>query len=212
MGISLMLAVPCNIFLQCVRRILKSEEDIEIAAEALNHLEIISLIEQKRPDVLFIDTAIPHLSIMSILEKIRESNAPTKLLLLLHTQDEEAVIDCISLGVRGCLREISSLDQFVQAIRAVNQEEIWVERRVLTKVVTRLSSKIKLCPKNKLTPKEEKILSLVINGLSNKQIAKSLFIAEKTVKAHLGNIYAKVGINNRSDLISINHTSRDSKN
>lgn len=213
MGIILMLAVPSNIFLQCVRKILKSEEDIEIVAEVLNHLEIISLIEQKRPDVLFIDTAIPHLNIMKILEKIRENNAPTKLLLLLHTQDEETVIDAISLGVRGCLREVSSLEQFVQAIRAVSQEEIWADRKILTKVVSRLSNKIKSCPKNKLTRREEEIITLVINGMSNKQIAKSLFISEKTVKTHLGNIFDKVGIKNRSDLISeVVATSRDLRN
>ena len=112
MGINLMLAVPSNIFLQSIRRTLEFEEDI--VADALNHLEVTSLIEQKRPDVLFIDTAIPHLNIMNILGKIRESNAPTKLLLLLHTQDEEAVIGYISSGVRGCLREASSLTLFCQ--------------------------------------------------------------------------------------------------
>jgi len=200
MGISLMLAVPSNMFLQCICRMLGSEEDIEIVAEALGHLEIVSLIGQKRPDVLFIDAAIPRLNVTEILEAIRESNAPTKLLLLLHTQDKGAAIDYISLGVRGYLRDVSNLEQFVRAIRAVSQEEIWAERKVLTKVVVRLSSRIKLCPKNKLTEREKEIINLVMEGLSNKQIAKRLFITERTVKSHLGNIFNKVGINNRSGL------------
>jgi len=103
--------------------------------------------------------------------------------------------------VRGYLRDISNLEQFVRAISAVSQEEIWAERRVLTKVVARLSSKIKPCPKNRLTEREKEIINLVIDGLSNKQIAGRLFITERTVKTHLGNIFSKVGINNRTDLI-----------
>jgi len=201
MGISLMLAVPSNIFLQCICRILGYEEDIEIVAEALGHLEIISLIGQKDPNVLFIDTPIPRLNVTEILEAIRGSNAPTKLLLLLHDQDEEVAIDYISLGVRGYLRDVSNMEQFVRAIRAVSQQEIWAERRVLTKVVARLSSKIKPCPKNRLTEREKEIINLVIDGMSNKQIARRLFITERTVKTHLGHIFAKVGINNRTGLI-----------
>jgi Response regulator containing a CheY-like receiver domain and an HTH DNA-binding domain len=196
-----MLAVPSNIFLQCICRILGYEEDIEIVAEALGHLEIISLIGQKDPNVLFIDTPIPRLNVTEILEAIRGSNAPTKLLLLLHDQDEEVAIDYISLGVRGYLRDVSNMEQFVRAIRAVSQQEIWAERRVLTKVVARLSSKIKPCPKNRLTEREKEIINLVIDGMSNKQIARRLFITERTVKTHLGHIFAKVGINNRTGLI-----------
>lgn len=77
-----------------------------------------------------------------------------------------------------------------------------MERKVLTKVVTRFQSKIKPCPKNKFTGKEGEIIKLVIEGMSNKQIAKRLFIAERTVKTHIGHIFAKVGIKHRADLTS----------
>lgn len=76
MKISLMLAVPSNIFLPCICKTLKSEEDIEIVAKALNNREIISLLKLKMPDVLFVDTAIPNLNISEILETIKQSVPP----------------------------------------------------------------------------------------------------------------------------------------
>jgi DNA-binding NarL/FixJ family response regulator len=199
--INLTLATTCTIFAQGIRKILEHEEDVGRITEALNHQEILSIIECEKPDVLFIDTAVPNLNIIRILEKIRESGAPTKILLLLHTQDEEAVTNFICLGVRGVLRDVSNVEHFVRAIRAVSQEEIWAERRVLTKVITRLSlsSKIKLIPKH-LTKKEREVVKLVSQGLSNRQVAKSLFIAEKTVKTHLGHIFKKVGVHCRSEI------------
>jgi Response regulator containing a CheY-like receiver domain and an HTH DNA-binding domain len=198
--ISLILAVNSALFRESICKILDSEKDIKIIGQASNHLEIITLIEQKKPDVLFMDTDM--LNVAKILQSIREKSAKTRVLLLLYNLDEETVIKAISLGVRGYLRSTSNIEQFVRAIRTIRQEEIWAERKILTKVVTRFlfprvnKSVLKCNP----TKREKEIAKLVIEGWSNKQIAKALFISEKTVKAHLGKIFAKLGISNRSDL------------
>lgn len=121
---------------------------------------------------------------------------------MLHTIDEETFINAISLGVRGYLTEESNTVQFIEAIRAVVKEEIWADGKIVAKVLTRLLPlrKDKSDLNFNLTKREEEIVMLVVQGWSNKQISKQLFISDKTVKTHLVNIFKKLGINNRFQL------------
>ncbi len=200
--ISLIVATR-SIFIQDgVRKMLEYEKDIEIVAEASDYPEIISSVEQKRPDVLFIDTALSDLDVVKILETMKEKNIRTKALLLLRALDERFIINAISLGARGCLTGSSNAGQFIQAIRTVSKDEIWADIKVITKILTRLlpSKKGESALNPNLTKREEEIIRLVVQGWSNKQISKELFITESTVKTHLVNIFRKLGINNRLQL------------
>lgn len=201
--ISLMVATSSGLIQEGIRKILESEKDTEIIAETSTYPEIIPLIEQKKPDVLFIDTAMSNLDTREILESIREKSAKTKVLLLLHTMDEGFIINAISSGVRGCLTDASNAEQFVQAIRTVNKDEIWAEIKVITKILARLLP-LRSNPgfSSKLTKREEEVVTLVIQGYSNKKISTKLFISESTVKIHLNNIFKKLGISSRVQLIS----------
>jgi DNA-binding NarL/FixJ family response regulator len=201
--IRLIVAVSFCLFCEGIYKILEPEKDVEIIAKASTHIEIIPLVEQKKPDVLFIDTAIPNLDIVKILGLIREKKgAETKVLLFLHTLDEEVIINALSLGVRGYLTDASSAEEFIQAIKAISKDEIWADIKIITKVLTRLLPPREGKPviKPNLTKREEEIVRLVVQGLSNKQISKRLFISEKTVKNHLGNVFNKLGISDRLNL------------
>lgn len=94
-----LMVVSSPLFLEPIRKILESEKGIEIVAEASTYLEINLFIEQKRPDVLLIDTALPDLDIAKIMQLVREKSTETKVLLLLHAPDEEAIMDTLLLGV-----------------------------------------------------------------------------------------------------------------
>ncbi|MGH7800917.1 MAG: LuxR C-terminal-related transcriptional regulator [Thermodesulfobacteriota bacterium] len=198
-----MLAVSSVLFREGICKILESEKDIELISEASTQGDIITLIEQMKPDVIFIDTATPNLDIVKILDSIRENEAGTKVLLLLHNQDEEAIIHNISLGVWGCLTEASDAGEFVRAIGAITHDEIWAERKIITKAFIRHLLSLKGKPgvlKPRLTKREKEIIQLVAKGNSNKGISKKLSIREQTVKNHLQNIFHKLGISNRLDL------------
>ncbi|MGH7802653.1 MAG: LuxR C-terminal-related transcriptional regulator [Thermodesulfobacteriota bacterium] len=200
--IRLMLAVSGDLFRVGIHKILRPKKDIEIIAETITNQAIIPLIEQKKPDVLFIDTNLPNLDIVKTLESITEKSAETKILLLLHTLDEEPIIDAISLGVQGCLKPTVNPEQFIRAIRSISKEEIWAEEGIKTKVLTRFLTQVKVKPvlKPKLTKKEGEIIKLVVQGCNNKQIAKKLFISENTVKSHLVHIFKKLGVGHRLQL------------
>ncbi|HWP92220.1 MAG TPA: response regulator [Thermodesulfobacteriota bacterium] len=198
------LIIICStIFREGIRKILEPERDIEIIAEASSDQEIIPSIEQSRPNVLLIDAAICNSDIAELMNSIREKSPETKVLLLLHTIDEDEVIKNISSGVRGCLTDVSNKEHLIQAIRTVSKDSIWMEMSSITNVLTRLipvrKSKSGLQPK--LTRREEEIVNLIVLGYSNKQISNTLFISENTVKTHLANIFSKYGITNRLQLI-----------
>jgi PAS domain S-box-containing protein len=199
--IRLMIATSSSLIQEGIRKILKSERGIEITAEAISRLEIIPLVERKKPDILFIDTAMSNLDVHETLKSIKEKRAKTKVLLLLHSIDERFIMDSISLGIRGYLTNTLSAEQFTQAIRAVSKDEIWAEIKIITNVLTRLlpSKKSKSALSN-LTKREDEIVKLVVQGRSNKQISRELFVSENTVKAHLVNIFKKLGVSNRLQL------------
>lgn len=200
--IRLMVATHSTFIQDGIRKMLEPEKDIEIVAEASDYSEIVSSVEQKNPDVLFIDAALSNLDVVKILESIKEKSTQTKVLLLLRTLDERFIINAISLGARGCLTGLSSAGQFIQAIRTVSNDEIWADIKVITRILTRLLplKKGESALNQDLTKREEEIVKLVVQGWSNKQISKELFITENTVKTHLVNIFRKLGITNRLQL------------
>ena len=201
--ISLIVASSSSLLREGIRKILEPEKDIEIIAEASTQLEIIQLVEQKKPDILFIDAAIPDLDIVKIMELIKEKSAETRVLLLLHKVDEEVIINAVSLGVRGYLTDLSKTEQLIQAIRTISKDEIWAQRRIVTKALARILYSEEGKPKPlelNLTKREEQIVNLVMQGYSNKRIANKLSLSEKTVKNHLGVIFKKLGISSRLQL------------
>jgi PAS domain S-box-containing protein len=199
-SIKLMVATSSSLIQEGIHRILEFEKGIEVTAEATSHLEIIPLVEQKKPDVLLIDTAMSNLDVQEILESIKEKSAKTKVLLLLYTLDEEIIINAIYSGARGYLTAALNAAEFTQAIRAVSKDKIWAEIKIITKILTRLfPSKSN---RGNLTRREEEIAKLVVQGWSNKKISNKLFITEGTVKIHLNNVFKKLGISNRAQLTS----------
>jgi len=188
-----------------ISNILDGESGINIVARTTDNTEINSYIEKYKPDILLFDTAQVKPEIQEILTFIKEIETKTKVLLLLQGWDEKFIINPTSLGVRGCLTQDSSKDQLVQAILTVHNNEIWMDVRTVTKILTRLVSKqssdLKPTSSN-LTNKEKEIVKLVAEGLSNNGISQKLYINEITVKTHLRNIFKKIGVNSRIQLFN----------
>lgn len=101
---------------------LESEKYIEIIAEISNYQDILPIVEQNKPDLLFVDKTPPSLNILEILSSIRDKSPTTKVLLSLHSFDEDFSMSALSLGVRGYLTDTSNADQFVQAVGALSKD------------------------------------------------------------------------------------------
>ncbi|MGB7293053.1 MAG: response regulator [Thermodesulfobacteriota bacterium] len=186
-----------------LRRIVEAEDDIEILAEASTFFEMMSIITTKDLDVLLIDSSIPDLDMVKIQQSISEDTIDTKILLLLHTLDEEFIINAIYLGVQGYVKQTSIPAQLIDAIRSIKRDELWAERDVLAKVLRRLigakHDNLGLLTSS-LTSREKEIVELIALGFSNKHISQKLSISTNTVKNHLANIFTKLGISKRLQL------------
>jgi len=201
--IRVVLAVSSNLYRQSIRELIKPVQDINIVQEISQYPELVQIVDKHDVDVLFLDINLTGLKINDYLNTIRDKKSPLKILLLLNSLDNDKIINALCLGVKGCLDLDANVEQFVQAIRAVNNEEIWADVSLISKALNKILNTKKFNVedlKNKLTKKEEKIAQLILQGFSNKDIAKEMFISEKTVKTHIGHIFKKLGIKSRYQL------------
>jgi DNA-binding NarL/FixJ family response regulator len=165
--------------------------------------DIVSIVDNKDIDVVFLDSNLVGLNVMEYLGLLKEKKSAIKILIMLNSPDSDRVINALCLGVKGCLGMDSNKDEFVQAVRAVNNEEIWADVGLISRALNKLLNTKKFSLddlKHKLTKKEERIARLILQGHSNKDIGKELFISEKTVKTHVGHIFRKLGIKSRFQL------------
>jgi len=182
--VQIVLASNSRLFLDGMTRILEDEGHIHIASQALDPKEVEKCLAEIKPRFLFLDNTTLDLDIDKILKIIKKKSPETGIILFGNQGECEPT----PLNVTYITKTINSAD-------LINTIKNWNQGYVSKKVGT--VDKIKPIP----TKTEVRIIDLVVAGLSNKDIAKKLSISEKTVKAHLTNIFMKFAIRNRYELI-----------
>jgi DNA-binding NarL/FixJ family response regulator len=206
-SIRVIIACAQPILREGLSRILEADKRIEISAKASDLLDLIKSCEDFKCDIMLLDVDLGGLNHTKMLRLLKK-NKSTKVILLLDSDyNENNLLSAIRNGVRGYLFRNTDSNQFIKSIKCVNDGELWVERKTMVKVFESFS----ISPKDKkskgstsiynLTETQTKIVKLVLAGLSNKNIAKDLYISEKTVKFHLYKIYKQFFVKNRSQLI-----------
>lgn len=191
---------------QGVRMVLQSEPDFELVAEAGRGEEVCQLAEQLKPDVVIMDISLPDISGIEATRRIKEARPETHVIALTMHEEEPYVLELLKAGADGYIVKRSAAADLVQAIRTVMQGQAILDpvvtRAVVAGYVTRPNNqpgdKMEDCP---LTPREREILILVAEGFTNAEIAKKLYISEKTVQTHRSNILDKLGIHDRTELV-----------
>jgi len=178
----IVLASSSKLFLEGIRRILEGENDIKIAAEVSNHKDIEKQVLEIKPGFVFIDNRIFNLDVQKLLNLITKKIPQTKVILLDNHSDDE-----INSPNLICVTKESNSSELINIIKSKNKDKS-------------LSSKTDEI-KDKLTKMESRVIELIASGFSNKEIANKLSISDKTVKAHLTNIFMKLNIENRYQLI-----------
>jgi two-component system, NarL family, response regulator DegU len=203
--IKLVIADDHALFREGLRRIFSMEKDILVVGEASSGDEAVSIVERMRPDILLLDLKMPKGDALQSLARINAKSPATKVMILTAYSETENVLDTAKAHARGYILKGVSSPTLLQAIRKVHAGEIWVDRELPASVdFQRIASGQSLDagpPANEtlqsLTKRELEILHLVAEGLSNDEIAKKIFISEKTVKTHLTNIFDKLQVHNR---------------
>jgi two-component system, NarL family, nitrate/nitrite response regulator NarL len=197
------------IFRDGLRRLLEAEPDLKVLGEASDGAEAVKLARTLKPDILLLDLAMPKhpgLEALRELSMPAPNAAPVRVILLTAAAEKSQIVEALQLGARGVVLKDSATQLLLKAIHTVMSGEYWVGRESVSNLVQYLrtlmqsSSDEARQKKFGLTPRELEIVSAVVAGYSNKEIAEYFKISEDTVKHHLSNIFDKLGVSTRLEL------------
>jgi two-component system response regulator DevR len=196
--------------------VLEDAGGIEVVGEAGDADAALKAVESSRPDVVIMDVRLPGRSGIEACREIRSAFPDTKVLMLTAYSDDEALFSSIMAGAAGfVLKQVRGGD-LVGAVRQVARGESLLDPTVTARVLARLRGEGAQANDGTadLTSQERKILDLVAEGMTNRQIAEKVFLAEKTVKNYVSNILLKLGLSRRAEAAAFmarrNQKNRDS--
>jgi DNA-binding NarL/FixJ family response regulator len=183
-----------------IRDRLAREEDFIVAGEAANGEEAIRQARRLDPNVVLLDVAMPGPGAVLVVETLHQIDPSIKVLVLSAYDDDEYIFGMLEAGAVGYALKDERLATLVDAVRAVAHGETWLSPRVAAKVTHRAMGKeSEAKPRDvPLTEREREVLKLMAEGKENSDIADELVISERTVKFHVGNIYAKLDVTSRT--------------
>lgn len=179
--------------------VLGTEEGIEVVGEASNGMDGIRLAQEYRPDVVLMDLVMEGMDGIETTRKLLQIYPDCKVIVLTSYLDDEKMYPVIEAGAFSYLLKTSRASEIAQAIRAAAKGQPILESQVATKIMNRFRQpKQEQAPHHDLTDREMEVLRLIAKGHSNQEVADELFIGIKTVKFHVTNILAKLGVDDRT--------------
>ena len=184
---------------QGVRALLESSGDIVVVGEASNAAQAIARIPAVRPDVAILDVRVPDGNGIEVCREVR-SRVGTHCLMLTSYSDDEALFEAIMAGASGYVLKQVRGTELVTAVRRVAAGESLLDPAITGRVLSRLRSHSDEDPRlTRLTPQERRILHLIADGMTNRQIAGEMHLAEKTIKNYVSNLLTKLGMERRTE-------------
>ncbi|HEX8767214.1 MAG TPA: response regulator transcription factor [Jatrophihabitans sp.] len=175
--------------------LLGTAPDIEVVGEAADGRQAVDLSLAVAPDVILMDVSMPVLDGVEATRLIVERDPATRVIALTSFADQEKVTDMLASGAVGYLLKDSEPAELLAAVRSASAGGAPLDPRV---AVALLPNRKPASVVDQLSSREREVLALASQGLANKQIGRSLGIAERTVKVHLGNVFRRIGVSDRT--------------
>jgi two-component system NarL family response regulator len=172
--------------------LIKSQPDMAVVAEAGNGLEAIALFRREQPDVTLMDLRLPGLSGVEVIIALRKEFPEARVIVVTTYDGDEDIYRAIQSGAKSYLLKDMSRDEIAGTIRAVHNGQATLPPTVADRLAQRSQ-------RAELTPREMEVLQLLSRGRCNKEIAAALFLSEDTVKSHLKTLFAKLGVQDRTE-------------
>jgi DNA-binding NarL/FixJ family response regulator len=183
------------LFREGVAEIFDAEEGMEVVGEAANGQEAVEVTAEVKPDVVLLDVEMPTMGAEQAVRRILYTSPSSKILVLTMYDEPRLVRKLLMLGAHGYLVKNATREELVAAVRTVHR----VEDRIVLSVSRNTADRLEGSEPSVLSSRELEVLLLIARAMSNSQVASRLHISEGTVKRHLTNIYAKLGVSSRAD-------------
>lgn len=203
--IKLVLADDHAVVRSGLRMLLQAQPDMEIVGEAESGTQALAQVRQLKPDVILMDIQMPGMSGIEATRQIKEAFADTAVLALTMHEDDQYFFEMLQAGASGYLPKRAAPDELVRAIRTVSRGEVFLYPSLATRLVQNYlgdgAAGDSAALVSDLTAREQEVLVLIAEGLTNPEIAEKLVISVKTVDRHRENIMRKLNLHNRIDLV-----------
>ena len=200
LALKILLVDDHALFRSGIRLLLQGEPDFDIVGEAADGLEAVKRAHQLQPQVVLLDLNLPGLSGLEVLRLIKQDQPDCAVLMLTVSEDGEDLAECMRLGARGYLLKNIHADFLLGSIRRAVEGDSVLSPEMTAKLVQRLRAPAPTQQPSEyesLTPRERETLAWLAQGASNKQIARTLDVAESTIKVHVQNILRKLSLHSR---------------
>lgn len=200
--IRVLIADDHSMLRQGLKQILDLENDIIVIAQAANGEEAIKQAREFKPDVILMDINMPGMNGLQAIKELKEEKTQSKIIVLTIHQDREYLFKTLQMGAEGYVLKDAEPSVLIEAIRSVFRGQSFIQPN-MTKELVKEFNRVTLHEKDKnnensLTSREVEVLELIAEGMINKEIAKQLYISEKTVKNHVSNIFKKLNVSDRT--------------
>lgn len=200
--INVLIADDHSMVRQGLKQILELEEDISVISQASNGDEAVRLAKLHKPDIILMDINMPGTNGLQAIKELKQENNPGRIIVLTIHEDREYLFKTLQMGAEGYVLKDAEPSVLIEAIKTVYAGQSYIQpnmTRELVKEYKRITLHEKTSSEEKnLTAREIEVLELIAEGLINKEIAKRLYISEKTVKNHVSNIFKKLNVSDRT--------------
>jgi two-component system response regulator NreC len=186
-----------------VRMLLDAESEFRVVGEAVDGQEALALIEKLHPDVVLMDISMPGMGGLEATRQIKARWPEIRVLVLTMHRSDEYFFEMLKAGASGYVLKVARPGELIQAVRVVGRGEVYLYPTMAEHLVREYLEKenATLEESNVISPREKEILYLIAKGYSGKEIAEKLVISPSTVHTHRTNLMAKLGLNNRRELM-----------
>lgn len=199
--IKVMLVEDHSMIREGLKQLLELEKDIKVIAGFPDGRSAVEQYPKVRPDVVLMDINLPVLNGLETTELIRKTDPQAKIIMLTIHHDREYLLRSLDLGAMGYILKDADSRVLVEAVRSVFNNQTYIQPSMAKELVSeykRIKSGTPDRPESFLTKRELEVLRLLTKGMLNKEIAKTLYISEKTVKNHISSIFRKLDVQDRT--------------